>query len=299
MSYKNNIYAKYAAGELSEEERLKLEQSGDLADLDKILQATGELNLPAYDLDKAYAQLRRQNNQVVKPSVVRRLAIPLSVAASLFLLVAAFIIFKNLKTTISADHSGNIAYAFQDGSSVDINNGSSIIYNEKNWDETRTVQLNGEAYFEVEKGKPFTVQTNFGEIQVLGTSFNVRTHDEHLVVQCFSGKVQVVNQNGKQKTLTANKEVKLINQKFEAVKSVEESQPLWQNGVSEFENAKATWVFKELERQHNLKVVGAIPNENFTGRFVHDTLENAISQICEPLNLDCLFNKEKNEVKIK
>jgi len=299
MSYEIDIYAKYAAGELTEEERLKLEQSGELAELDKILKASDELKLPSYDLDKAYAKLNQQNNQVVKPSKIRSLVLPLSIAASLLLITGAFLFFTNQATTIMADHNGSKTHQFSDGSEIIINNGSSISYHKKSWTEERTVQLTGEAYFKVEKGKQFTVKTNFGEIQVLGTSFNVRTHDDLLEVQCFSGKVKVANQKGTHKMLKAKEEVKLIKQKFESVQPIDESQPLWQKGVSKFDETKAKLVFHELERQYNLGIGGNIPDKNFTGRFVHGDLEKAISQICKPLNLECQINKEKNQIEIK
>lgn len=299
MAYESDIYAKYAAGELPEEERQKLEQSGELEELDKILNTTNELKLPAYDFDKAYAQLKQRNQKVVKPLIVRRLALPLSIAASLLLISGAFLFFGNRATTIAADHHGNKTHLFRDGSEIILNNGSTISYQEKNWDKARTVNLNGEGYFKVEKGTPFIVKTSYGEIQVLGTSFNIRTHDNMLEVKCFTGKVQVFNQKGTSKILQAKKAIRLINQQFEPIKKVEKSQPSWQNGFSEFENTKVQLVFEELERQYNVDVIGDFPDELFTGRFAHQNLPDALNKICKPLNLNCTYNKEKNQVEVK
>jgi len=57
-------------------------------------------------------------------------------------------------------------------------------------DNQRTLNLLGDAFFEVEKGAPFTVHTAAGDVAVLGTTFSVEAR-ESLSVACATGKVQV------------------------------------------------------------------------------------------------------------
>lgn len=57
-------------------------------------------------------------------------------------------------------------------------------------DNSRELNLLGDAFFEVEKGSPFTVHTSVGEVAVLGTSFAVEAR-ESLAVACATGKVKV------------------------------------------------------------------------------------------------------------
>jgi len=57
-------------------------------------------------------------------------------------------------------------------------------------DDSRELNLLGDAFFEVEKGTPFTVHTSVGEVAVLGTSFSVEARDA-LAVACATGKVKV------------------------------------------------------------------------------------------------------------
>jgi len=299
MLYEDDIYARYAAGELSEEEIAKLKESGELEDLDKILKSADELQLPEYDLDGAYAKLKERNSKAKQPTIIRRLIFPLSVAASLFLIIGAFLFFRNDAMIVMSDPITNEVYTFKDGTAISINRGSTIEYNEKNWIKTRAVELNGEAFFEVEKGIPFIVETEYGTVEVLGTSFNIRTHDELLDVNCFTGKVKVVNNSGKEIVLSANEGVQLSNQNFGQIKKVNESKPSWQQGFSEFESVSAKLVFEELERQYGLTVNGEIPNEPFKGTFVHNNLNEALKQICEPLNLKCTFNNKEILIKAK
>ena len=70
-----------------------------------------------------------------------------------------------------------------DGSRVRLNGGTRIVYPALFGDERR-VEVDGEAYFEVEHDRraPFVVSTNGLDIEVLGTRFNIRNDDnEHRV----------------------------------------------------------------------------------------------------------------------
>ena len=61
-----------------------------------------------------------------------------------------------------------------DGSIAYINSNSSITYN-KDFNQ-RIVRQYGEVFYEVRKGdSPFIVSTELGEIEVLGTKFNVKS----------------------------------------------------------------------------------------------------------------------------
>jgi len=77
-------------------------------------------------------------------------------------------------TTVSAERGGQAEINLADGSSVKLNSESSLKYKRNFNSESRIVNLNGEGYFEVVKGDyPFTVETLYGTVTVLGTKFNV------------------------------------------------------------------------------------------------------------------------------
>lgn len=82
-----------------------------------------------------------------------------------------------------------------DNSEVWVNSGSAITYPEEFSGKERLVQLEGEAYFNVEKdtGKPFVVQTEMLQVRVLGTQFEVKAYPEAQTteVTLFSGLVEV------------------------------------------------------------------------------------------------------------
>lgn len=83
-----------------------------------------------------------------------------------------------------------------DGSTVWLNSGSNIRYSSQFNKKNRTIDLNGEAFFEVKKntGKPFFVHTPFLDVKVTGTRFNVNAYDEEAFIETslIEGKVNVV-----------------------------------------------------------------------------------------------------------
>ncbi|MEQ9306999.1 MAG: FecR domain-containing protein, partial [Marinoscillum sp.] len=92
------------------------------------------------------------------------------------------------------------AQTLQDGSIVTLNSQSELSYPEEFSDkDKREVSLTGEAFFEVERNptKPFIIYTPTIQIEVLGTSFSVRSREEEKTstVIVASGSVEVQGKN--------------------------------------------------------------------------------------------------------
>jgi len=82
-----------------------------------------------------------------------------------------------------------------DGSHIFLNSGSEIKYSVDGTDGMREIFLNGEAWFQVAKmeRKPFLVHTSFYDVQVTGTSFNVKAYpeDKEVITTLEEGSVIV------------------------------------------------------------------------------------------------------------
>lgn len=82
-----------------------------------------------------------------------------------------------------------------DGTKVQINSESSIIYPKSFRGDTRTVYLSGEANFDVHKDKkhPFIVKTSLLAVRALGTKFNIQAYseDRKTITTLENGKVQI------------------------------------------------------------------------------------------------------------
>lgn len=285
----NTLYARWLAGDISPAEEEQLRASDEWTELEKIKIATDLLSLPAYDTEAGYQRFRREKAVRRPTAKVRRLPIVriLSIAAGVAaLVVAGIFLLQNPDTEVLAQQGSIRTYTLPDDSQVILNDGSSVVFNTSDWETERSLQLRGEALFEVAKGRTFSVQTNSGVVEVLGTKFNVRAWNEQLSVACYEGRV-AIKSGGKEQTIVGGQSVRLINGTLGSPQPITEQQPSWKNGRSRFERADAVEVFGEIERQFAVKVeLPAGFSQRFTGSFEHKDLESALRAVCLPLSLD-------------
>jgi ferric-dicitrate binding protein FerR (iron transport regulator) len=100
----------------------------------------------------------------------------------------------NAYNTITVPKGGQYELILPDGSHVWLNAASSLRYPVRFNGMHRSVELTGEAYFEITKQphKPFRVISNKQIVEVLGTHFNVASYsDEPVVTTLVEGKVKV------------------------------------------------------------------------------------------------------------
>ena len=172
-----------------------------------------------------------------------------------------------------------------DLSKVTLNADSEITYDKDTWFDTREINLKGEAYFKVAKGKIFDVITEDGTVTVVGTEFNVKARKDYFEVKCYEGVVKVTS-GTIIKQLLAGDTFRILNKRFSEYKTTD-SKPQWTNNRSYFKAIPLKKVFKELERQYNIKVTYKYTDTTrlFSGVFVHDNIENALMSITQPMNL--------------
>lgn len=178
-------------------------------------------------------------------------------------------------------------------STVTLNAGSSISYDENTWESYRDIRLQGEAFFEVTKGQPFKVSTDAGSVTVLGTSFNVYQRGDNLSVECFTGKVSVQIEDQKV-LLTANEKASIDTKTKRLIKAAFNPQKVatWRIGEFYFDAVELTEVIEELERQFNIEieVKGDISNRFYTGFFSTQNLTEALQLVFVPMGLNAKAN---------
>lgn len=294
----NTNYARWLNEELSKEELEALKSSGELEALEAIVQVTENLRLPAYDVEKAYDQFKSKHPKKKAKIISFPSKWVIGIAASFLIILASIFILSDKATNVKANFASNEKHTFLDASSVVLNDGSSILFDENNWNKERKIELMGEAFFEVKKGKPFSVETKNGSVQVLGTSFNVRAWGDKLSVECYSGSVKVRGA-GQDTILIKNQFVEITNGQMNLVETFDHQSPIWSTGVSKFKNEDLSEVFKEMERQFNVQIQANNIKNKFTGTFEHDDLELALRKVCSPYQLKISYSKDKKEVIIK
>jgi transmembrane sensor len=253
----------------------------------------GKINAKVESFDTLDKRLvTQQNTSVNWIKIISSLAAILIVGFALFTLINKDQI-SSYKTTLAQ----NETITLPDNSIVSLNELSELEYLNSNWDDNRSLQLKGEAFFDVEKGKRFDVNTDFGKVSVLGTEFNVLSRDSIFKVSCYEGLVQVIYNDGDVK-LPAGTEFILSSGK--GVKSnITISEPYWLKNMSVFENASFEDVIIELEKQYNIRVEYPTNlNMQFTGAFEHNNLGNALKSIAKPLNLTYII-ENNNKVIIR
>jgi ferric-dicitrate binding protein FerR (iron transport regulator) len=243
--------------------------------------------------EKLIKSIETRPEKIIHHNFVYRIT---AVAASILLAVAGFWYFNQRNVVSVICKSAEIkTVILPDSSKVYINAASSIAYNPHKWDSERTLELNGEACFEVRKGKPFTVKTIHGTISVLGTRFNVMSRGNDFKVFCVTGKVAVRNVN--EVILEKGQECSAAekNQLTSPV-PVNDLKPIsWINGEFWFTNIPVIKVFEEIERQFGVEVIyNSSANRNYTGYFNKNNLSEALMNVCEPMSL----RYERNEGKI-
>jgi transmembrane sensor len=151
------------------------------------------------------------------------------------------------------------------------------------WSTERTLQLSGEAFFEVQKGSRFSVITDHGVVEVRGTSFDVFARPEKFRVECRTGKVNVTCGKSIVELTPGHaaelREGRLVLDQF----SVEGKD--WKTGVFTFSEEPIENVFLEIERQFGIK----IQRPDFDGKILPFdlvfTTDMKVEQILEELEL--------------
>lgn len=291
MQTREELILKLFANECSEEE-LKLllqmireDQSGTapevMDELFKQIKDSETVEQATYDrVWKKVAERAsdpKQETVEIRP-LWRRSRFVLRIAAAVMLiLVSLFVVqyFLSDNWVVHQSVAGQLKeVTLPDGSLVTLNGNSSIRYL-KNWSKnpTRTVQLEGEAYFKVRNfgdgTTKFEVVTSDLTVEVLGTSFNVISWEEETGVFLEEGEINVKLDN------SDDREVRLEpgellrysakEQKLEPPRRVaNELEVSWKQGMLEFVETPLEDILQRLASPNNLRYT--ISNEALAKR---------------------------------
>ncbi|WP_418263013.1 FecR family protein [Flavobacterium faecale] len=279
---------KWLNGELSSQEIEDLKKSDDFKIYEKIAHYSAQLETPNVDAQEALVAFQKREKTKKRSKLIAfDKPLWLSMAAAfVVLLTTAYFLFYNRTTVIETQIAQTERFQLPDHSEVVLNADSKISFKEKEWDKSRELTLKGEAYFQVQKGKTFSVNTTDGIVKVLGTHFNVKQRDQYFEVRCYEGLVSVTHDNEIVK-LPPGKTFRLINDQIETVADFVAQSPSWLQQESSFENIPLSQVISELERQYDLKINTKDINTSvlFTGTFTHKNEKVALDAITIPLQI--------------
>jgi transmembrane sensor len=283
---KNYILTKWLNDELTEAELAEFKTDPDFEKYEKIKNYSAQLKVADFNEAKVLENILSHDKAATK-------VIPLyknwmfRVAAILILALGiAFSVQNFSKETQYASNGARTTFCLPDNSQVVLNSGSEIEYKKWNWDNHRNLELDGEAYFRVAKGKKFEVKTNLGKVTVLGTQFNVKARKNRFDITCFEGRVKV-NYKDKEIILTPGKSVAFENGK-QLNLLVDTQKPEWLENKIAFNKENLRNILDEIQRQYNtnIEVKADYSNELFTGKIPLDNLDIALQIIGTTYHLE-------------
>jgi ferric-dicitrate binding protein FerR (iron transport regulator) len=283
---KNRLLAKWLNDDLSPDELAAFEASPDFEKYQKIKKYTAHLE--AGDLDENTMLSNILSQKKATPKVVPLYKKWIFKAAAILVLALGitFAMKVFMPQTETADFGKKTAFSLPDNSEVVLNSGSEIHYKKWNWDNNRHLELKGEAYFKVAKGRKFEVQTHLGKVTVLGTQFNVKARKNKFDVVCYEGRVKV-NHAHTEILLTHGQSVRFENGK-EIKMTVNALKPEWIDNQICFYKENIRALLDEVERQYNIKIdLNAKDTVSlFTGKLPAKDLNTALQIISTTYHLE-------------
>lgn len=148
---------------------------------------------------------------------------------------------------------------FSDGTKMWINSGSKVLYPQAFDTDKREIYVDGEVFIEAakEKNRPFIVHTENVDVQVLGTSFNVKANrkEQSASVVLVSGKVEVQTNTDSKIILSPDQLMEYSQGKAE-VKNVDVYDYIcWKDGLMRFDGTPLNIVLSRLSKYYDVNLV--------------------------------------------
>lgn len=334
-----NLIVKYITGQASveEEELVKYLINSSKSHEDfyvqyyETWQRSLHYDLDSIDAEKAYSNFLTSVTNDAGSSIKPAFSFStLAIAATIFLICASSIYFfrqdkvSDLSENVLAQNEINVPKGstrktvLPDGTTVWINAGTTLRFENDFGKNSRTVYLDGEAYFDIADHKqPFIVRTSRHTIRDIGTIFNVKAYSDDLEFETaviegevsIEGKLslnsdkaeivsvkqqQVIKLNYAPAPVAGPAKIKtpdLIEAKVQKVNSSQlEVYTGWTEDLLVFEGKTFQEISKIMERKYDVEIVmndEKLRNYAFTGSFKKvDKVEKALKILKETTDIN-------------
>lgn len=217
--------------------------------------------------------------------------------------------------TVTIPYGSKSDIELPDGSRVTLNSGSYLKYPASFGANTRNVEFEGEAYFDIFKDKnvPFIVSTSDIHIKVLGTTFNVKSYpeDKSIETTLVTGAIEIFNEKNKKrptkhiylepnqkisipkKHASSNTKIDSLPPKPAKAATVEPTAILetnintahytaWKDNKLVFDNERFSELMVKMERWYDVVIKVHSPEisqERFSGKFEKETLQQSLEAL--------------------
>lgn len=197
---------------------------------------------------------------------------------------------SDTRISVPAGQMSNVV--LPDGTSVQLNSGSTLLYSANFNSGERIVSLEGEAFFDVAEDRlhPFQVKTKLLDFRVYGTSFNVLAYpdDREVNTTLIEGSLGVFSKTGVEFTRLVpgeNIEYKDDTKEFQVSKVNVDLYTSWKSGLITFRNESLREIARKIERWYNVEII--IKNEKLADELYMGTImkNKPVDQILEVFRL--------------
>lgn len=199
-----------------------------------------------------------------------------------------------LLTLHNNEASTTLVTTLEDGSIVYLADNSQLSYPEHFQREKREVSLLGNALFDVSgnKERPFLIETEQARIEVLGTSFNIKSSDKsafELAVR--RGLVKVtLKKNGEQTLVKAGQTVSLFSNRLQVAPTQDNEQFSDYTRRIQFKDERLGDILHVINLEYPkmpLKTTVDLENRRLTVSFYNNSPATMAELICAALKLKC------------
>ena len=235
----------------------------------------------------------------------------IKIAAVVALTLGGSFIYQQMQTkqtslalqTITVPAGQRINITLPDGTNVWLNARTTIQYPVSFNSNERLVKLDGEAYFDVarDEKKPFIVQTDKYNVEVLGTQFDVESYSdsEDFETALMEGSVRIssLTDTNESLMLTPNNKAYLHKGKLR-IMPVDDYNPYrWKEGLICFKNETFASIMKDFEKYYGINIY--ITNQQvqkylYTGKFRQT---DGVDYALRVLQKDIKFNYDRDDDK--
>ncbi len=319
----STLIFKYLSGDLNTDEEVRfnnlLTNSPDfeimLKEYQKIWDLSGSKfpeEIACINVEEEWTTFKKRNLQDDNNRIINKQKsfLPLKIAAAILIFVfigaGAFYTFFPKKQTHTAENSLKET-RLPDGSKITINKHSKITFTNKYNKNNRSVNLQGEAFFEVEKNteKPFIINAESFFVEVLGTRFYVNSKQDQRKVVVTEGVVAVWQKNDKSDKilLKAGEELSFDTKSKPIKRTTPESSNVlaWKTKIFNFKDKSLEQVCADLSNVYDIDFI--FENENLKSCRLSASFDNqSVDEILNVLaaTFDSLkFERANNSVYIK
>jgi transmembrane sensor len=267
---------------------------------------------PQAALKKAWQQIALAEAQVPLQETRRLNTHWLKIAAAIFLIISAGLIFylnhqPDKATSLLALNSisQKLYKTLDDGTTICLNRNSAIQYNTDFGKTKREISLQGEAFFDVAKNPAVPLFIHVGDItiQVKGTAFNVSQQPKQIAIALIRGHIIVSNKANGHVALNPNQQLIVTENSFKISPldtTLKVSTTRWTRDSLVFKKEKLVNLALLLEKKYEVKI--EIKNEKlkvkqFSGVIKKEQLTEALDAL--KLSYPFSYNVTNKVVTIK